>query len=149
MRIILISLGLWGLFFLVGCDDKAPSRDHIPVIKQAFSKLETAVKDRNRAALDSLMSVRMLENDQNSDSLLSFIFGPDGSFAFERFGDYEIFYTNEKARIDCFLMDSTGNRGRPAVFTMILDGEQWLLKRFEPGVTDTLPENTDTTDIVP
>ena len=143
MKYLLLSISLLTLV-MAGCEEKSPSRDHIPVIKERFSKLEAAVKAQDRAALDSLMSVKMLDIEQDSDSLLHFIYGSDYELSFERFGDYEIFYTNKKARIDCFLMDSTGARDRPAVFTMIFDDDKWLLKRFEAGVPDT--SRGDTTD---
>jgi len=129
-----ISLTLLAALLDLGCGDKQTvSRDHIPVIKEQFYSLQEAVKNRDTAALDSLISEDMLDDDMDADSLFSFVYGADGSFAFDRFGDYEIFYTNKKARVDCYIMDSTAVKDRPAVFTFVLDDDRWLLKRFEAG----------------
>ena len=115
---------------MVGCGEKKPpSRDHFPEIKNAFYLVQEAVRQRDRYALDSLMSTASLSLDLDSDSLLSFVYGEDGGF--ERFGDYRIVYTDEKARIDCFINDSTGLSDRPFILTFVLENEQWLLKRFE------------------
>lgn len=131
-----------------GCGVKTPSRDHIPVLKERLYELQLAVADKNRAAIDSLLSVKMLDIDQSSDSLLSFVYGPDGNFAFEQFGNYEIAYTKDKARIDCFIMDTTHAMDRPITFTLNYDDNLWLFKRFEtglPALTDTL-DTADTVD---
>jgi len=118
----------------LNCGDKQTvSRDHIPVIKKQFYTLQEAVKNRDTAELDSLISEAMLDDDMDTDSLFGFVYGADGSFAFDRFGEYEIFYTNKKARVDCYIQDSTLTKDRPAVFTFIFDDDRWLLKRFEAG----------------
>ena len=132
------------LVLLSACGTKTPSRDHIPILQQRLYELQLAVADKNRAAIDSLLSVKMLDIDQSSDSLLSFVYGPGGDFSFEQFGNYEIAYTRDKARIDCFMMDTTHAKDRPITFTLVLDDEMWLFKRFETG----LPALTDTTDLV-
>jgi hypothetical protein len=127
------------LAVVVGCTEKPPRRDQIPVLKEALFRLQVAVKDKNRAALDSLLSVSILSNKQDSDSLLRFVYNyNDGYFAFERFGNYSVTYTQDRARIDCFVMDSTNTEIRPVVFTFTYDHKLWLLKRFESGGGDTL-----------
>ena len=139
--LILLTVGIL-IVMIVACGPKTPSRDHIPVLKQRLYELQLAVVDKNRAAIDSLLSVKMLDIKQSSDSLLSFVYGPNGDFAFEQFGNYEIAYTQDKARIDCFVMDTAHAKDRPMTFTLVLDDEMWLFKRFETG----LPALTDTTD---
>lgn len=130
----LISLTLLAALLILNCGDKETvSRDHIPVIKERIYALQEAVKNRDTAALDSLVSEDMLDDGMDIDSLYRFVYGADGSFAFERFGEYEIFYTNKKARVDCYIQDSTLAEDRPAVFTFVLDDDRWLLKRFEAG----------------
>jgi hypothetical protein len=104
--------------------------------------LQEAVKVQNRAAIDSLLSVQILSFDQNSDSLLHFTFGADGSFAFRQFALGGIVYTDEKARIDCFIIDSTQIRDRPLILTFVYEHNQWLLKRFEPGEVMADSSNT-------
>jgi len=123
---------LFGLSW-TGCNNKTPSREHIPFIKEQFYNLQEAIKTNNTAVLDSLMSVKMLDEKQDADSLLSFIYGSAGQYGFDHFGEYEIFYTKDKARVDCYLMDTTALKDRPAAFTFILDNDRWLLKRFETG----------------
>ena len=129
--VVLVSLAL----LAAGCNEKTPSRDHIPLLKERVYLLQQAVKGKNHAAIDSLLSPKILSYRQGSDSLLSFVYGPDDRFAFERFGNCEIIYTSDKARIDCFVMDGTGRKDRPIVFTFVHKHELWLLKRFEEGQT--------------
>lgn len=130
------------LFLLVGCDAEPPSRNHIPVLKKQLFRLQEAVMAQNRAAIDSLLSVQILSVDQNSDSLLRFTYGDDGSFAFRQFATGGIVYTNETAQIDCFIMDSTQTRDRSMILTFVYEHDQWLLKRFEPGGTETPSDST-------
>jgi len=104
--LILLALGLG----LTSCGaKKTPNRDHIPVLKSRIFELQEAVKDKNRARIDSLLSVKIVSNQQGSDSLLAFVYGPSGDLGFERFGD------------------------RPIVFAWVYEHDLWLLKRFEAG----------------
>ena len=132
---ILSRFACWCLAatLLVGCSGKAPTRKHIDQLRTVLQRLETAVQNRNRAAIDSLLSIQILDYHQNSDSLLRFVYGPDDSQAFKRFGLGEISYTESKARIDCFMMDSTAQRDRPCVLTLVYEHGLWLLKHFEAG----------------
>ena len=129
------------LFLLAGCDKELPSRNKIPILKGRLFRLQEAVKVQNRAAIDSLLSVQILSFDQNSDSLLRFTYGADGSFDFRQFANGGIVYTNETARIDCFIMDSTQTRDRPMILTLVFEHDQWLLKKFEPGVVEELSDS--------
>jgi len=79
---ILLILSL--LLSLISCSKKTPSRDHIPNIKERVYLLQEAIKERNRAAVDSLLSTDILDAGQSSDSLISFCFGEGGDFGFER-----------------------------------------------------------------
>ncbi|MDH4158554.1 MAG: hypothetical protein OEW00_14900 [candidate division Zixibacteria bacterium] len=115
-----------------GCSEKPPSRDHIPALRNVLYRLQVAVREQNRAAIDSLLSNQAVSTRQSSDSLLTFIyFFGDKYFPFERFGDYDIAYTEDRARIDCYIMDSTGRADRPVTFTFALEHDLWLLKQFE------------------
>lgn len=118
---------------LVSCGEETPSRDHIPVIKAQLFALQEAVKDYDHARIDSLLSVKILDNDQSSDSLLHFVYGPNNQFAFQVFGGARIFYTHRHGVIDCYVMDSSRSQNRPIRLEYILDGENWLLYRFGPG----------------
>ncbi len=134
-RLILSALATVAPLALMAasCSEKTPSRDHIPILKQRLYLLQQAVKKKDRAAVDSLLSPKILSYQQNSDSLLRFVYGPDGLFAFAQFSNCEIRYTGGKARVDCFVVDSTGRTDRPIVFTFVHEHNLWLLKRFEEG----------------
>lgn len=125
---------------LLSCGKKrTPNRDEIPVIKGQMYDLQEAVKAKDRAAIDSLLSVQILDLGLNSDSLLNFVYNVDGAyFPFERFGDYRIIYVDDKARIDCYLMDSTSRTDRPFSMTMVKEHGLWLLKRFQAELPDSM-----------
>ena len=132
-----VSILTAGLLLVAGCSEKTPSRDHIPILKERLYQLQQVVRARNRAVMDSLLSPAILNYGQSSDSLLRFCFSPDGSFAFEQFGNCDIAYTNNRALAECFVMDSTNRTDRPIRLTFVYEHDLWLLKRFEPGDTTT------------
>ena len=130
------ALAIVAVVILSGCSgEDLPSRDEIPILRQTVHAVEQAVAAGNRAGLDSLLSVQMLDEGQSGDSLLSFIYGPDRSFPFYRLGDCQIFYTKDLAVVDCYIMDSTQTTDRPIklYFTKAKETDVWLLKKFEPG----------------
>jgi len=140
IRTFIVATAL-AMTLLLGCSsEEPPPRDYIPVLKARLFQLQEAVKDRNRAALDSLMSVQILDYGESADSLLRLAYGPDDTFDFRQFGLAEFTYTQDKARVDCFVMDSTQKRNRPLVLTYLLEGDRWLLKRFEAGKNE--PDST-------
>ena len=137
-RLLLIGLLAGLLVGLTGCgDEKLPSRDQIPILQAKLYALEQGLVDRNRAAIDSLLSVEILDIDQSSDSLLRFVYGPDDAFPFVRLGEYRIFYGNRLAVINCYVMDSTEQLDRPLELLFKNDEERWLLKEFRVGEADT------------
>ncbi|UCC44697.1 MAG: hypothetical protein JSU65_01850 [Candidatus Zixiibacteriota bacterium] len=121
------------ILLFCACGTETPSRDHIPLLQDRLYRLQVAVAAMNASAIDSLLSLQILEVDQSSDSLLNFVYGPAGGFDFQRFGNYEIFFTDDRARIDCFVMDSTGRQDRPITLTYVFEHDMWLLKSFEKG----------------
>lgn len=138
MSVSVKFVGLVLLLAVVGCGpDKLPSRDHIPVLKQRLYALEQGLVAGDRAALDSMMSVKILDIGQDSDSLLRFVYGADGRWPFHRLGDYNIFFSNKIAVINCYIMDTTEQRDRPLKLMYELDDQLWLLTRFDVGDTDT------------
>ena len=121
---------------IISCgEEKTPSRDHIPLIKERLSRLQEGVKNKSAASIDSVLSLNILKNQQSSDSLLKFVYGADGLFIFESFGQPVIIYTNKVAKVEAFIMDSTHQTERPVIFTYIFDDDQWLLSKFEPDTT--------------
>lgn len=138
LNLILIIL-LVGMVLPTGCGKKKINRDYIPILKDNLYKLQMAVKDQNLAQIDSLLSVKVIKKKLSSDSLIRFIYGADYNFGFVQFGNAEIVYTNEKARIDCYLMDSTSSHDRPIVFFLELDHDLWLFTSFlDETKTDSL-----------
>ncbi|MDF1545700.1 MAG: hypothetical protein P1R58_11425 [bacterium] len=134
VKLSTVAVGLAALL-VSGCGKAdTPSRDHIDSLRQQVYKLQVAVAEKNRVAVDSLLSVEILDYDQDSDSLLSFVYGKDAGFSFTQFGEAEIVYTDDKARVDCFVMDSTSSHERPVTFTLVLDDDNWLFKKFEAGL---------------
>ena len=134
--LILVLVGLVSIFG--GCDkEKLPSRDHIPILKQNLYALEQAINARNRAAVDSLLSVEILDVGQDSDSLLRLVYGPTDDFPFYRLGNYDIFYDNNIAVINCYIMDSTEQTDRPLRLQYKHKEELWLIKEFRVGDSDT------------
>ena len=88
---IFVSL-ITALVLLAGCSEHTPDRDHMPLLRARLFQLQQAVKGGDRAAIDSLMSIRIIDNRQGSDSLLNFIYGADRSLSFDRFDNYDIVY---------------------------------------------------------
>jgi len=131
---------------VVGCaDTDPPSREHIPLLRKALQRLGETVVAQNRAAIDSLLSVQILDQGQNSDSLLRFVYGPGRDFAFTGFALGEMTYRNKAARIDCFVADTSMRKDRPVVLTMVFEHDRWLLKRFDAGESlDTAQATADT-----
>lgn len=130
-----------------GCDEQTPSRDHIPVLKQRLVQLQEAVRIRDRTAIDSLLSVKILSHQLDSDSLLRLVYGEEGSFAFVQLALGEINYTNDRARIDCYVVDTSGRRDRPITLTYTHEHDLWLLTRFEIGHAEAVvQEPLDSTD---
>ncbi|MBU8934878.1 MAG: hypothetical protein KOO62_12900 [candidate division Zixibacteria bacterium] len=139
MRTLVSLMVTAGLALIVGCAEETPSRNHIPVLKERIYLLQEAIKSESRAAIDSLLSTDILKVEQGSDSLLSFCWGADRSFAFDRLGDCAIVYTDQHAVTECFVMDSTGTRGHPVRLSWVYQHDLWLLQRFDiPEAGDSL-----------
>ncbi len=138
MKTLTVLAALLVLLSLLGCgEEKLPSRDEIPVLRSTLATLDTAIAGHNRAAIDSMRSVEILDEGQDSDSLMRLCFGPNGGFAFEHLGNYDIFYSRQMAVIDCFVMDSARKTDRPLKLYFKPDNKRWLLKKFEAGEWDT------------
>jgi len=129
---IFVSL-ITALVLLAGCSEHTPDRDHMPLLRARLFQLQQAVKGGDRAAIDSLMSIRIIDNRQGSDSLLNFIYGADRSLSFDRFDNYDIVYTHSKAQIGCEVVDSTGAERRPVKLNYIWEHDLWLLTSFVVG----------------
>ena len=132
--ILLVSM----IAIIVGCGgEETPSRDYYPVLNRLVYELQVAVADSNRAAIDSLMSADILDKNLSSDSLISFAYGTQGDYDFQAFGNCVIVHTDERAQIDCYVMDTTMRNERPIRFIFERDDTLWLLTDFKTP-TDTV-----------
>ena len=116
-----------------GCREKTPSRDYIPVIKERIFAVQEAIKARGKNAIDSLLTEDYAAGG-GADSLVQFVNGADPTFAFERFAHTEIYYTNDRARVDCVIMGQDNRWLRSATLTFERKKERWLLKQITVGV---------------
>lgn len=119
---------------LGGCvqEQEPPSRDHIPVLRSRLFELQEAIRSGNGRSVDSLLSVEILDEGLSRDSLLAFFNSPGDTVPFARLGNYQIFFDNNRARIECEIIDSGMTSGRPIILTWTLVDSVWLLKRFSP-----------------
>jgi hypothetical protein len=118
----------------IGCDKRSPSRDQAPIIRNQFGRLHAALKDRNIGLLDSLAARDLTDDGLSVDSLIRFVWGANAEKRFDHFGPNEIIYNQKKARIDCPLVDSSGQAYLGVTWTLVYEKDSWLLKRFETGV---------------
>lgn len=128
-----ISSVLISILIISSCGEPVPKRNHIPVLKKNLYNLQVAVENKDRFAIDSLLSPKIFDNNQSSDSLLNFVYGGNDLFLFKQFGNAEIVYTIERAQITCFIMDSTVQSDRPFIINYIYEHDLWLVTSFEIG----------------
>lgn len=153
MRSIL-TIGLLSLMAaaFVACDEMkkeedTPSRDHVLVLKNCLVQLQEAVLTRDRMAIDSLMAGELKSQDNAVDSLLYFVYGPGLDYPLVQFGNYDILYYEDRARIDCFIQDSSLTMDRPVEFTYLLTEDTlWYLKSFKVPEKPAIAEDTSDGD---
>ena len=126
--IVLILLG--GMAVLTGCKAKNPSRDEIPAIKNLLAKLETGARDRNPAAIDSLIIADAYPKGYTSEKLLSDIY-PAGVGNFLTFGNREFYYSRENGVVNCRIKADSADTGRALEFDLIKTEGRWLVEKFE------------------
>ena len=146
-NLLLIALAVAGLY-ACSSDEEPPSRDQYPVINARVYDLQMAVAERNRAGIDSLLAAEILKLGQSSDSLLSYIYGPERSRAFSRFDIRSFVQTDKLARVDCHVIDTAGLMVEPSISLtfQLYDDSLWLLKRFDPIPDDALSETDTSSD---
>lgn len=136
---------LWifvAVLLLTGCGgEKTPNRNQIPYLKSALFDLQGAVKSRNAASIDSMLTGELKQ--LGADSLLGFVYGSDAKFSFEQFGRNVIAYTDENARIDCFIMDSLQGEDRSISFSLEFDDGSWLFTKIESGQRIEIRDSDD------
>lgn len=131
LKTAIIGVGVM-VIAAAGCREKSPSRDYIPIIKQRIYVVQEAIKSRGKNAIDSLLTTEYAASG-GADSLVQFANGSEPGFVFARFANTEIYYTNDKARVDCIIVGENGLRLRSATLTFEHFKDQWLLKQIMPG----------------
>jgi hypothetical protein len=148
MKRLLVIVAAFSLVaFLAGCgSDKGdvPPKDHFRALTVRLNEVQIAVAVRNGAEIDSLLVPSLRDEPEGVDSLLSFIYGNNPDFQFGRFANYQIFHTEDVARIDADIAGvDTLVPPRRATFTFELKEDSlWFLKRWEPGLPPIGSEDT-------
>jgi len=128
-----IVIGLVFLMSLVlSCGrEKNPPRDEIPVIKDALGHFEIAVRAKNMAAMDSLMSPEAKKLGYSPQSILLMVYPDSTESTFYSFGSRSFAYVKDKAAVDCFILTDSTDNGRPIAITLVKSQNKWLIKRFD------------------
>jgi hypothetical protein len=116
-----------------GCEDELPSRDLIPVIKNRIYLVQEAIKVKIKYGIDTLLTSDYAE-ENGADSLVQFAYGTDPTFEFDRFASTEIYFTNDKARVDCIITGKDNRVLKSATLTFERKKTRWLLKKIGPGL---------------
>lgn len=126
-----LSIVTAGIFLIISCAEKNPPRDEIPLIKNLLGQFERAVKEKNRAGIDSLIIAEAYELGYHSTKILSDIYPDIETGSFLKFGGREFFYTKDKGVVNCLIVSDTADTGRPVEITVVKKYDQWYLKRFD------------------
>jgi len=132
MKFLAFLFLMIGSIFLAGCQEETPSRDEIPHIKDLIGSFETALKDRNTAAIDSLLSAQILEENLNSSIIIEKIYERTEEDSLYSLGSREFFYIKDRAVVNAnVISSSTDSTGPPVEITLMKSGDQWLIKNIE------------------
>lgn len=115
----------------VSCSQKNPPRDEIPRIKDILAKLEQATKEKNAAAIDSLIMADSYVKGYSSQTVLSKVYPSPKDTGFYSFGKREFFYTENKAVVNCSILRNSADSGRPAEITLNKISDRWLIEKFD------------------
>jgi hypothetical protein len=115
----------------MGCAEKEPSRDEIPAIKNVLARFENSIKEKNPAAIDSLIIADSDNEGYNSMKALTDVYSDSLNGSFLTFGKREFFYTKDKAVVNCFILADSTDNGRPFEITLVKKSKQWYIKRFD------------------
>ena len=108
-----------------------------------MGQFEKAVREKNRAGIDSLIIAEAYEQGYHSTKILSDIYGAGdtgGTGQFLKFGGREFSYTKSRGFVKCFIVSDTGTAGstgdtsspgRPVEIIVIKKYDQWFLKQFD------------------
>ena len=141
MKIVsIIAVASLAGFALFGCEFKKNiSREEIPIIKQSIGAVETAVKARDAAALDTLLAG---ESEETVYSILGFVYADSAGNvidSFVGFVDRQIFFRGDAARVDCSVAGPDGP-AKDITMTFKKENDVWRIKRMELRKDDPLKE---------
>jgi hypothetical protein len=127
---VFVLIASSGIAISIGCRAKNPSRDEIPVIKDLLAKLESNVRDRNVAAIDSLIVADAYPEGYTADKLLADVY-PPGIGSFLTFGNREFYYSRDNGVVNCRIKEDSADTGRVIEFDLVKRGGRWLVEKFE------------------
>jgi len=124
-------IGIVLLILAVSCSHKNPPRDEIPKIKNILAKLEQTIKEKNAAAIDSLIIADSYSKGYSSQTIISRVYPSPEDTNFFSFGKREFFYTENKAVVNCSILRNSADSGRPAEITLTKIADRWLIEKFD------------------
>ena len=92
--------------------------------------MEQAVRDKNAAALDSLILAESYDEGYHSSKILADVY-PDDTGSFLTFGRREFFYTKDNGVVNCYIVADTADTGRAVEITLAKKYDNWYLKKFD------------------
>jgi len=132
-----VILTLWALV-LLSCDSpREISREEIPAIKAGLAALEAAIKARDLAGLDTLLSPEAADAGVTARTVMDFVCGAGGN-EFAGFSDRQFFYRGDAARVDCRLM-MISSEERRITLTLRKGENGWRLKNIGIRTSEALP----------
>jgi hypothetical protein len=127
VNIVILAAGM----AVIGCGEKSPSRDEMPVIKAFFGNLESAIRDKNEAGIDSLMIPKAFELGYSAEKILSDVYLGSDTVEFYALGRKNYSYNKDIAIADCYIMQNPDDSGRAVELMLEKSGDNWYLKKFD------------------
>ncbi|MBN2226074.1 MAG: hypothetical protein JW763_01790 [candidate division Zixibacteria bacterium] len=118
------------ILVVFGCAKKNPPRDEIPLIKGMLGDLQTAIAERDTVKIDSLLSPIGHDLGYSGASILAMAY-PTDSAAFHGLARKDFFYTEDRARVTCFIQADSADSGRAVEMTLEKRRDNWFIRRFD------------------
>ncbi len=130
VSLILLFAFIGGL--ISSCKDPYPSVDERPKILTLIGKLQNAVKDKNAAAIDSLIIAESYQKGYSSASVLRDVYGDSETAGFYAFGGKEFYYAADEGVVNFTIMaDSSDTVGRAAEVVVKKIKDDWYISKFD------------------
>jgi len=130
MKQLLIYTLIGVLLLAMGCAEKNPPRDEIPLIKGILGNLQTAIQDRDTARIDSLLSPIGRDLGYSGAGIIAVAY-PGGSSTFHGLARKDFFYTDDRAVVNCFIQASPADSGRAVEMILEKRRDDWFIRRFD------------------